>query len=60
MSTTEGSADAGDAEGDALGPFPQFLSLRRDVLVLSVATFAFGLAFRTTGRYVAGRTRLGG
>ncbi|MFB6308806.1 MAG: MFS transporter, partial [Haloarculaceae archaeon] len=34
------------------GPFRQFLSLRRDVLVLSVAMFAFSLGFQMTSRYV--------
>ena len=37
---------------DPLDAFRQFLSLRRDVLVLSVAMFAFGLAFQMTSRYV--------
>ena len=42
-----------DAEAaDALSPFRQFLALRRDVLVLSVAMLAFSLAFQMTGRYV--------
>ncbi|MFC6942040.1 MFS transporter [Salinirubellus sp. GCM10025818] len=45
MSTEEGGADPLDA-------FRQFLALRRDVLVLSVAMFAFSLAFQTTSRYV--------
>jgi MFS family permease len=44
---------AGDTDDpDALGPFRQFLSLQRDVLVLSVAMFAFSLTFQMTGRYV--------
>jgi MFS family permease len=37
---------------DVLDPFRQFLSLRRDVLVLSVAMLAFSLAFQMTSRYV--------
>lgn len=37
-------------EGDS--PLRQFVSLDRDVLVLSVAMFAFSLAFQTTGRYL--------
>jgi len=45
MATEEGTADPLDG-------FGQFLSLRRDVLVLSVAMFAFSLAFRMTSRYV--------
>jgi MFS family permease len=45
MSTEEGGVDPLDA-------FRQFLALRRDVLVLSVAMFAFSLAFQTTSRYV--------
>jgi MFS family permease len=44
----------GPEEGtaDPFEPFRQFLSLRRDVLVLSVAMFAFSLAFQMTSRYV--------
>jgi len=45
MAMEEGTADPLDA-------FRQFLSLRRDVLVLSVAMFAFSLAFQMTSRYV--------
>jgi MFS family permease len=37
---------------DLLDPFRQFLSFRRDVLVLSVAMFAFSLGFQMTTRYV--------
>lgn len=40
------------AEESGVGPVRQFLSLRRDVLVLSVAMFAFSLAFQMTTRYV--------
>jgi MFS family permease len=45
---TETDAD----EPDALDSFRQFVSLPRDVLVLSVAMFAFSLAFQMTTRYV--------
>ncbi|GAB7010055.1 MFS transporter [Halorubrum trueperi] len=37
---------------DLLDPFRQFFSLRRDVLVLSLAMFAFSLGFQMTSRYV--------
>ncbi|WP_411966315.1 MFS transporter [Haloferax sp. YSMS24] len=37
---------------DALDSFRQFVGLERDVLVLSVAMFAFSLSFQMTGRYV--------
>jgi MFS family permease len=37
---------------DLLDPFRQFFSLERDVLVLSVAMFAFSLGFQMTSRYV--------
>ncbi|MFC7227306.1 MFS transporter [Salinirubellus salinus] len=36
---------------DTLGPFRQFLSLERDVLVLSVAMLAFSLGFQMTNQY---------
>ncbi|TKX79789.1 MFS transporter [Halorubrum sp. SD626R] len=42
---------AGD-DVDLFDPFRQFLSLRRDVLVLSLAMFAFSLGFQMTNRYV--------
>jgi len=35
-----------------LDPFRQFFSFRRDVLVLSVAMFAFSLGFQMTSRYL--------
>ena len=35
-----------------LDPFRQFFSFRRDVLVLSVAMFAFSLGFQMTSRYI--------
>jgi len=40
------------AQDSALAPFRQSFSLRRDVLVLSVAMFAFSLGFQMTSRYV--------
>ena len=36
---------------DTLGPFRQFLSLERDVLVLSVAMLVFSLGFQMTNQY---------
>ncbi|AGB30937.1 major facilitator superfamily MFS 1 [Natrinema pellirubrum DSM 15624] len=39
-------------EADPLDPFRQFVSLERDVLVLSVAMFAFSLGFQMTSRYM--------
>jgi len=36
---------------DTLGPFRQFLSLERDVIVLSVAMLAFSLGFQMTNQY---------
>jgi MFS family permease len=48
-------ADTDDGSGDdvdLLDPFRQFFSLRRDVLVLSLAMFAFSLGFQMTNRYV--------
>jgi MFS family permease len=37
---------------DVFDPFRQLFSLRRDVLVLSLAMFAFSLGFQMTNRYV--------
>ncbi|MDG5820529.1 MFS transporter [Natronococcus sp. A-GB7] len=37
---------------DLLGPFRQFFSLQRDVLVLSLAMFAFSLGFQMTNRFL--------
>ncbi|MFC6722299.1 MFS transporter [Halovenus amylolytica] len=37
---------------DLLDPFRQFFSFKRDVLVLSVAMFAFSLGFQMTSRYI--------
>ncbi len=41
-----------DPEPDVFDPFRQFFSLERDVLVLSIAMFAFSLGFQMTSRYV--------
>ncbi|GAA5048330.1 MFS transporter [Haladaptatus pallidirubidus] len=41
-----------DESVDVLEPFRQYVSLERDVLVLSVAMFAFSLGFQMTGRYM--------
>jgi MFS family permease len=38
---------------DALDAFRQFFALERDVLVLSLAMFAFSLGFQMTSRYLA-------
>ena len=46
MATEEGD------DPDAFAAFRQFAGLERDVLVLSVAMFAFSLAFQMTGRYI--------
>ncbi|MFB6169940.1 MAG: MFS transporter [Haloarculaceae archaeon] len=43
---------ADDRRSDVLSAFRQFVSLERDVLTLSLAMFAFSLAFQMTGRYV--------
>jgi MFS family permease len=51
MADAGGEAEKPDRV-DLLDPFRQFLSLRRDVLVLSVAMLAFSLAFQMTSRYV--------
>ena len=42
----------GTDDVDLLDPFRQFFSLRRDVLVLSLAMFAFSLGFQMTNRYI--------
>ncbi|WP_132058929.1 MFS transporter [Halorussus amylolyticus] len=42
----------GRDRADPLAAFRQFLALERDVLVLSVAMFAFSLGFQMTGRYM--------
>ncbi|AQL42328.1 MFS transporter [Halorientalis sp. IM1011] len=48
--TGEGRVD--DEGTSALGTLRAFFALERDVLVLSVAMFAFSLGFQMTGRYV--------
>ncbi|QSG04114.1 MFS transporter [Natranaeroarchaeum sulfidigenes] len=48
--TTE---DTEATEPDVFDPFRQFFALERDVLVLSLAMFAFSLGFQMTGRYMA-------
>ncbi|WP_254765918.1 MFS transporter [Salinilacihabitans rarus] len=40
-------------EADPLDAFRQFFALERDVLVLSLAMFAFSLGFQMTSRYMA-------
>jgi hypothetical protein len=45
------ATDAGDDLG-ALSTFRKFFALEGDVLVLSVAMFAFSLGFQMTGRYM--------
>ncbi|SIS11924.1 MFS transporter [Natronorubrum thiooxidans] len=40
-------------EADPLDAFRQFFALERDVLVLSIAMFAFSLGFQMTSRYMA-------
>lgn len=39
-------------EPDALSTFREFLSIERDVVVLSIAMFAFSLGFQMTSRYL--------
>ena len=46
-----GSAD-GTGDAGALDAFRRFLALERDVLVLSLAMFAFSLGFQMTSRYL--------
>ncbi|MFC7140004.1 MFS transporter [Halosimplex aquaticum] len=41
-----------DESVDILDPFRQFISLERDVLVLSLAMFAFSLGFQMTNRFL--------
>lgn len=45
-------ADSADSAPGVLDPFRQFFSLRRDVLVLSLAMFAFSLGFQMTSRFI--------
>jgi len=47
------ATEPADGEGpDAFDPVRQFLALERDVLVLSVAMFAFSLGFQMTSRFL--------
>ena len=50
--TTAEKTETADETPSVLDPFRQFFSFRRDVLVLSVAMFAFSLGFQMTGRYI--------
>ena len=50
--TTAEETETADETPSVFDPFRQFLSFRRDVLVLSLAMFAFGLGFQMTGRYI--------
>ncbi|MFC4542787.1 MFS transporter [Halosolutus amylolyticus] len=45
--------EAREEEIDPLDAFRQFFALERDVLVLSLAMFAFSLGFQMTSRYMA-------
>ena len=47
-----GDPDA-ETEADPLDAWRQFFALERDVIVLSLAMFAFSLGFQMTGRYMA-------
>ncbi|WP_435144940.1 MFS transporter [Halobaculum sp. P14] len=54
---TDGAATGGDDSSSSgrpspLEPFRRFAALPGDVLVLSLAMFAFSLGFQTTGRYM--------
>lgn len=49
------TGDMGDSDPETstiVGPFRQLFSLRRDVLVLSLAMFAFSLGFQMTSRFL--------
>ena len=46
------STNTDSDEPDVLDPFRQFFSLERDVLVLSLAMFAFSLGFQMTNRFL--------
>ena len=55
MSGEAAEGDAGPADAEPMGPLDHvrdLLALERDVLVLSVAMFAFSLGFQMTGRYM--------
>jgi MFS family permease len=49
---SEQDGTTADSAADVLDPFRQFFSFRQDVLVLSVAMFAFSLGFQMTSRYL--------
>ncbi|QFU81590.1 MFS transporter [Natronorubrum aibiense] len=51
MSLEQNPSDSDEA--DPFDAFRQFFALERDVLVLSVAMFAFSLGFQMTSRYMA-------
>lgn len=51
MSTSE-QPESPEETPSPLDPFKQFFSFRRDVLVLSIAMFAFSLGFQMTSRYI--------
>ncbi|RXK46359.1 MFS transporter [Halorientalis pallida] len=52
MADAAGEGRAEDDGESVLGTLRAFFALERDVLVLSVAMFAFSLGFQMTGRYV--------
>ena len=52
MSVEEGADASVEETPDALATFRQFFSLERDVLVLSLAMFAFSLGFQMTNRFI--------
>jgi MFS family permease len=56
--TTDASQSTNEETPRTLDPFRQFFSFRRDVLVLSVAMFAFSLGFQMTSRYIPEYMRL--
>ena len=52
VDATETERTETEGEPDALGTFRRFVALPGDVLVLSLAMFAFSLGFQSTGRYL--------
>ncbi|NHN43252.1 MFS transporter [Halorubellus sp. JP-L1] len=55
MTQPDGTGEGAGAESrgtDVLDPFRQFFALERDVLVLSLAMFAFSIGFQMTNRYL--------
>ena len=52
MTVAEDEADAQVEEPNVLDPVRQFFALERDVLVLSLAMFAFSLGFQMTNRFL--------